>query len=230
MRKIIFINGSPRGKQSGSQFFIEQVQHSLDSVRTHAEVVNIPKQGTNADDLVFQKMIEADGLVFAFPLYVDSLCAGLLDFLNRFVQFASDKPAHKGSKICPVYAVVNCGFHKARNNKIALQIMKNFTQKAGCTWGFGIGIGGGEFCKEESPNALYRWFKKPVFHALTKLSKELTNPSGKPGKDLYATTRMPTRLFNFVANKRWLKKINQNKIISGWDSKPYESNTSDPVC
>jgi len=42
-----------------------------------------------------------------------------------------------------VYAIVNNGFYEGRQNVTALDMMRNFCDRAGLAWGQGVGVGAG---------------------------------------------------------------------------------------
>lgn len=46
-----------------------------------------------------------------------------------------------------VYCLVNCGFYEGHQNKLAIEMMGNWCEKAGIKWGEEVGIGAGGMIK-----------------------------------------------------------------------------------
>ena len=132
--KIGIINGSPRGKKSNSEILIKYLcslleEHQINkyylfSSKIHSEIKS--------------EIHNADALIFAFPLYIDSIPSSLLDILLKFEE---EKIINSKTKI---YCIVNNGFFEGKQNQLAILQMKNWCQKTGAEWGQGVGIGAGE--------------------------------------------------------------------------------------
>jgi len=132
--KVAFINGSPKTKKSSSEKLIMALIGRLKGVSEYA-VCDVTKQ---QPEEVLAAIKDADALVFVFPLYVDALPSRLVKFLeDAQLEIAAASPGAKA------YAVVNNGFYEARQNRIAIEIMKNFCRRAGLPWGRGMGVGAG---------------------------------------------------------------------------------------
>ena len=77
-------------------------------------------------------------MVFAVPLYVDSVPSHMLPFLKEMEAFCREN-----SLRLKVYVVANNGFIEGRQNEPLMQVMENFCTRSGLEWCGGIGIGGG---------------------------------------------------------------------------------------
>lgn len=112
MKKIFLINGSPRGKNSASQYFIQEICELLDAQKVQAGNMNVIDLWRKNDmESVYEEVINSEVILFAFPLYVDSLPSHLIEFLIGLERFIDAHRAQsEGQSIPKAYGVVNCGF------------------------------------------------------------------------------------------------------------------------
>ena len=132
--KIEIINGSPRGGKSNSEILIKYLCSLLEG----HQINKYYSFSSKIDSEIKSEIHNADVLIFAFPLYVDSIPSHLLETI---VKFEEEKIINSKTKI---YCIVNNGFFEGKQNQLAILQMKNWCQKTGAEWGQGIGIGAGE--------------------------------------------------------------------------------------
>ena len=87
---------------------------------------------------ILDRLPGADAVVFGLPLYVDGVPSHVLGFLEEMERFCKEKALH-----LKVYVIANNGFIEGKQNEPLMQVMEHFCQRAGLTWGGGVGIGGG---------------------------------------------------------------------------------------
>ena len=139
--EILMLCGSPRmGK--GPQHC-----HSLDlleqlKTRLAGEGVRI-LPGNPAEDLdrLAQALTGVQALVLSFPLYVDSIPAGLLGTLTELEQRLKGS---QGLERTLVYPLVNCGFFEAAQNRLAISMVWAWCESCGLGQGRALALGGGE--------------------------------------------------------------------------------------
>ncbi|MDF2890534.1 MAG: hypothetical protein K0R80_901 [Clostridia bacterium] len=134
--KIAFINGSPKVKNSTSEYILKTLKPLLPK---EYELIEYHFRTSHLSNHDMEQMAECNVLVFAFPLYVDGIPSHLIHCLYELEMFFNTKSEKK----IVVYSLVNCGFYEGHQNVIALEIMKNWCVKAKLNWGQGLGIGGG---------------------------------------------------------------------------------------
>ena len=81
---IVFINASPKGKNSNSLYFLELLQNSLTKDSSNDITIKqytITSSYSEAD--FYTDIANSQAIVFAFPLYVDSLPSNVLSFLRK---------------------------------------------------------------------------------------------------------------------------------------------------
>lgn len=204
MKDICFINGSPRGKHSGSNYFISELSKLLKKdleckVYTIAEIIK--------NKLIYEDIILYKKLVLVSPLYVDGLPSKLLEFMCDFDDFLSTK---KDLNI-KTYGIINCGFIEGEHASVALDILKNFSTKVNFPWQFGVGIGSGQFTSMTKFAPLKFWLYKPIYNALYNLKLSLED---KPlaNINLFVHVRMYKKLFIMGAHVVWIIKAKKNNL------------------
>lgn len=226
MNEVCFINGSPRGKNSGSQYFIGEISKLLNIEKMKIEHLCIVDclKNNNVEE-VFEKIYKANSIIFVFPLYIDSIPSSMLDFLaqfGEFIQKSSRMNMLDKTKVPRIYAVVNSGFIEGEQNKHALKIMEHFCDRIGFDWRFGLGIGAGEFMKESRDISIESKMKKTIYEAFLILKNDIENSRMVYKDNILANPRMPKFLFMFFGNRHWVriakrKKVKKNELYA----KPY---------
>lgn len=131
MGKILILNGSPRAPKSNSKRYAEIfMRHCM----AETDYRNITKK--NHEELCAALSGYTD-VLFAFPLYADSLPVGFLNFLKAL---EACPPAHK-----PVVSIlINCGFLEAEQSEVAIRMMRLFCRRNGYVMGSVLMLGSGE--------------------------------------------------------------------------------------
>lgn len=139
--KISIINGSPKIGKSTSALLIEYLlailqetspQHIAPEIKTH----HINQSALTAAQI--SDIQNSDALIFAFPLYIDSIPAHLLRQLSVLAQEGFHGKEKK------VYCIVNNGFYEGTQNRVAVEQMKLWCESVHLSWGQAIGTGAGE--------------------------------------------------------------------------------------
>jgi hypothetical protein len=82
----------------------------------------------------------ADLVALAFPLYVDSLPAPVIEALERIAEHRREQDVSRQALFA---ALVNSGFPEAHHNAPALAICEVFARQAGFEWAGGLALGAG---------------------------------------------------------------------------------------
>ena len=131
--RTIFINGSPKKRFCASSYFL-----FLQRLFVGGEKVNEHLRTKGDYQRILDRLPGADAVVFGLPLYVDGVPSHVLGFLKEMERFCKEKALH-----LKVYVIANNGFIEGKQNEPLMQVMEHFCQRAGLTWGGGVGIGGG---------------------------------------------------------------------------------------
>lgn len=213
MNKIYMINGSPKGKKdNNSQYFIDELSNLLNK-----DNIQIKQASTLrcSREEIYPQLMESEAIIFVSPLYVDSLPSSLLNFIVGLESYI--KQAELPNNTFPkIYAIFNCGFFEGHQNKIALDIVKNFCNKIGFTWRFGIGVGAGEFMGGTKVNiSLRSKVKQDTFNALIELKNDIESNNTTLKNNIFTSPKMPRFLFQLAGNIGWIQQAKVNKLKIG---------------
>jgi NAD(P)H-dependent FMN reductase len=212
--KIAAVNGSPKGHKSNSNEIISILKKMI-SADAEWQIVSQIRDFVRMDDPDFSDpLYRSDILIIAFPLYVDSLPASLMKFLEKYRKGcitggSTDLAAGKKQR---VFAVANCGFHEGLQNGSALEMIGHFCNSAGLSWCGGAGIGTGEMIlgiKNVPPEAGIR---KPVTEALRKIADAIEKKDGMLAENIYTQHKIPWLLYKIAGEFGWRQQIKKNRL------------------
>lgn len=200
--KIMMIDGSPKVSKSNSEYFLNILSDFIES----KDIVKYKLSKKVDYEDIIKEINTIDTLVFAFPLYVDSLPSHVLEFLIMIEENFKDN-----LKGVNVYVIANCGFYEGKQNKIALNIMKCWCKKMNIKWAQGIGIGAGEMMGGLRNVPMGKGPNTNLGLALDNLAKNINE--NKSGDDIFTTPSMfPRFAFRLAANRFWISKANRNGL------------------
>lgn len=196
---IVLFDGSPKETDSTSAYLLKTLEADM-----LAQGHTLQWEEARSRDVdVFQNAVLAcDALVLAFPLYVDSIPSHLLRVLEAMQPRLAQAARHT-----KVYAILNNGFFEARQNHIALSMIKLWCEKSGLTWGQGLAAGGGGMA-QAAPMGYGP--SKNMGKALNKLLAAIL--SGESGEDIYTEPNFPRRLYIFSAHMGWRLQAKANGV------------------
>jgi multimeric flavodoxin WrbA len=171
----------------------------------------------------FLRSIErADLLIFAFPLYIDSLPFLMMKALEVIASHYSSQPQIRPKRL---FAISNNGFPEAHHNAIALAICQRFAIDTGMIWAGGLAMGAGEALLSGLPlTGVQRSGRPPVQHIIQALDLASTAlAEGKPipseANRLMAKTPIPFIPFNVwrwifikMARRHWDQQAAANQV------------------
>ena len=210
MQKILMLNVSPRGNSASSLLMLGQIKEKFNKTKEakNFEIsIKSLREFTNNKKNLLQLIHDADDVILASPLYVDTLPAYVIEFLD----YLSDN--FKPTKEVNLYGIVNCGFIEAYYNLPALNIFENFASEVGLNWRFGVGLGAGEFfgsTKDTIP--LEARIKAEYNFALNSFVESFFNKASMNNENITATVKMPKRLYAFVGTRNFKKLGKENNI------------------
>ncbi len=131
---VLILHASPKKKGGASRFFAGLFSLFLPGTRKKTVSINSRQDFQRALEL-FPGM---DVVCFFVPLYVDGLPSHVMEFLSQAEKYCKNHSCR-----FRLYAVSNNGFVEGTQNRPALHMLQAWCERAGITWGGGIGIGGG---------------------------------------------------------------------------------------
>lgn len=201
--KIALINGSPKVKNSASECVLKSLKSLLP---VENEIMEYHFRTSKLKDHDLEQISESNVLVFAFPLYVDGIPSQLLNCLYQMETLFKTKPA----KIMTVYSLVNSGFYEGRQNALALEMMKNWCEKAGLVWRQGLGIGGGGMLPMLSGVPDEKGPKKNFSMALKTIADSIS--TGTSAADIFISPNFPRFAYKLGAEMGWRQQIKANGL------------------
>lgn len=200
---VCFINGSPRGKNSTSNYLIDLIQSYFSDDYPFTKV----KMKDFAEINDIKKILDYENIVIVFPLYGDSLPSTVLDFLVEL-----HKHCDSVETLPNLYAVSNCGFLEGKQIHIAMEIMEHYAKRTGFNWRFGIGLGAGEAFRTTPFLPLKSPMKRKIHKSFKTLQKSIEEQDLSQTKSIFVQQDMGKRLFIFMATKFMVKKGNKNGL------------------
>ena len=191
MKKIAFINGSPKVKDSASGCILQELKSFLEHDSTIIYEYYFRKPQLSVKEM--EQLAECDVLVFAFPLYVDGIPSQLLSCLVQLETFFT---SIKEKEII-VYSLVNCGFYEGHQNELAIEMMENWCVKAGLKWGQGIGIGSGGMLAGLKNVPIGHGPKKNLGKAFKQLANNVLKCTSE--ENIFITANFPRVLYKLAA-------------------------------
>lgn len=189
MANYLILNGSPRAPRSNSHQYAQLLCSELDGTCTEYALLSKDWQA------ILPAMEDCTDLVLVFPLYVDCLPSGMLEFL---IWLQEHPPVNRPT----VHVLINCGFVEPEQNNTALDILRLFCKQAGFPFGSSLSIGGGE-----------AFLKTPfAFLAKAKIQKLAQAVNSRQPATLNVTMPLNKSMFIRAANSYWLKYGEQSGL------------------
>jgi len=205
MSRVVMINGSPKKSGSASGAIIGELERIAGRTFAQYHAMSLFRNES------FEPVLQADAIVIVFPLYVDALPSQLLRLLTRLENPLKQTSGRK----LMLFAICNCGFYEGAQTKTALAILRNFADRAGLRWGYGLGIGcggylGGVKDASKGPTA-------NVHAALREFAAKIESTDGVPLDDefvqlddVFVQPMMPRFLYRLGGHIGWRKMAKAN--------------------
>ena len=123
------------------EFYKEQIKNTLHDVKLN--IVNLT-QICDWDGL-WRSLEEATAIVFMSPVWMDSLPAYVL----RFLESVEPKVLEGESIAGRFYAVLYTHLYESAQTNIAMDMLRCFCERANIMWGKGLGIGAADKLQKE---------------------------------------------------------------------------------
>jgi multimeric flavodoxin WrbA len=148
MRRALLLVGSPKTRKSTSNslggYLFEQL--SSRAIQTETIYLHTVLRSPAKMQALLDAVEAADLVTLAFPLYVDTLPAPVIEALERIAAHRQGRdPSHRQL----FTGIANCGFPEEHHNANALAICEVFARQAGFEWAGALSLGGGEMVAGE---------------------------------------------------------------------------------
>lgn len=170
---------------------------------------------------------QADLLILAFPLYVDTLPYLVINALELIA-------AHRQTQRTPTpirfVAIANCGFPEAHQNETALAICQEFARQTDMIWAGGLALGqGGSIAGR--PLAAVGGMARTVTHALDLAACALAQGQSVPAEavTLLAKPMMPTFFYTLMGNLGWHLQAREQGAFGHLRAQPFAVARDEPA-
>lgn len=220
VRRAVLLVGSPRTKRSTSAslggFLFEQLTACGIETQTIQIYTSINSQMRLNE--MYQAIDNADLVVLAFPLYVDSLPAPVIAALEKIAIHRKEKRSS-----VRFAAIANCGFPEAHHNDTALAICSEFAGQNGFAWMGSLALGGGEGLVHGVPLNEMDGRAIPLKKSLELAAEALAN--GKPipqsARDLLTRPIIPNWMYKLFGGFGWKQQAKQYGMEKNLKRQPY---------
>ncbi|MFH2115959.1 MAG: hypothetical protein ABIJ86_15770 [Spirochaetota bacterium] len=203
--KILMVNGSPKAAVSVSGTILDTIAGMLGPLAETRRIrAVIARRATETD-------LEADVVVVAFPLYIDSLPAPFLEWLISYHELVGARGTRAPAK---VYAICNCGFYEGAQTGLALAVVRNFTCSSGLMWGGGLGIGSGGMLIGLASVPSEASIKRPVSRGLAWMAG-LVAKAEVSGEVRLVQFAFPRFAYIFMAHAGWRQMARTHGLRPG---------------
>lgn len=166
---------------------------------------------------------QADLLILACPLYVDSLPYLVT---NTLELLAAHRQAQHTAAPCQLVALLNCGFPEAQHNDTALAICRQFANQAHFSWRGGLALGqGGTINGRPLPQlgGMVRHLMRALDLAAGALAQGQPIPAEAVA--LMAKPLMPNFFYTLMANLGWRMQARQQGAGGHLQDQPFVEHT-----
>lgn len=220
MPNALLLIGSPKPRRSTSESLGTCLLQGLAArgwTTTRLHILRQLKSQADAD-ILWAAMDQADLIVLAFPLYVDSLPAPVIRMMERFAARRDRSDAPKARALA---VIINCGFPENAHNQVAERICHRFAAEmcliwAGClSMGEGGAIGGKPI--------IDTGMTKNIAGAMILAAAALT--AGRPlppeAAALMAKPLIAPNFYLLAAKIGWWQAAWKNRVLTRLAARPY---------
>ena len=224
IRRALLLVGSPKNRKSTSNslggYLFERL--SAQSIQTETIYLHTVLRSPEGTQALFDALDAADLLTLAFPLYVDSLPAPVIETLERIAAHRHDRETRPQL----FTAIANCGFPEALHNTTALAICETFARQAGFEWAGSLSLGGGE-AVDGQPLAGQRTIRmrKSLELAAEALAQGRAIP--KAAQDLLGKPTIPHWVYRMMGGWRWKRQAKGYGARKSLKQQPYSATASE---
>ncbi len=221
IRQALLLIGSPKTRKSTSNSLGGYLFEQLGTQGVQIETVYLHTVLRNAKKM--QAMMEAleaaDLVTLAFPIYVDTLPAPVIEALERIAAHRlGSAPSQR-----PLFtAIANCGFPEAHHCNTALAICESFARQAGFEWAGSLALGGGQMLNGvplvEAGGMAIR-IRKSLEESAEALAWGQAIPLA--AEEMMATPVIPHLAYRLMSSFRWLVDARSYRTLRSLRRRPY---------
>ena len=223
-RNVLLLIGSPRCERSNSyvigKFLLDKLKEK--GLSCEEAFVNRLVNTREGNEKLLKSVDNADIIVLAAPLYVDSLPSQTIKALELIHEHRKAVSPKKSQLLA---AIMNNGFPEKEHMDIAIKIIRNFAQEANFKWGGGIRVGWGAALNSE-PLKENKGMTRKLTRGLSLASVNLSNGKklSEEAERLASAPFLPLLLVKIMKinlNRSWDKQAKDNNAKAKMYYRPY---------
>jgi multimeric flavodoxin WrbA len=221
IRRALLLVGSPKTRRSASNFLgtylLEQL--AARSIETETVYLHLIPRSEEKSRALLASVDSADLVILAFPVYVDSLPAPVIEALEHI---AAHRQGRSQKRLQLFTAIANCGFPEAAHTATPLAICETFARQAGFAWAGGLGLGGGgivgdmPLTESGGRTMLIRKVLDMTAEALAQ-----GQPVPQPARDALDRPMIPPWLYRLMAELGWWQLAGKYGTRGRLKQRPY---------
>ncbi len=211
-KTVVFVNGTPKIKpeESVSNQLVRMGKEYMASQELEFYEIQVRKSVSNRNSADFDLLLNADAIVFTFPLYIFCLPGILMRFLQDFHLYLKENGGFINR--VKVYAVVNCGFPEAFINQEAVRVIECFSRQTGAEFGFGTMIGSGGMLLGTMDAPFMKKMKGDLISAFQRIKDGILLDRKDSGEPVLTEANFPRKLYYFMGNRGWYSNAKANGL------------------
>ncbi len=165
-------------------------------------------------DGIYRHLEDAHAIVLAADVYLDSVSANVLEFLEKVEQAVIGGESIGGK----FYAILYTELYEGEQTSVAMEVLKNFCVHANITWGRGLGIGGNKVEAVSGRRSLWNRFRRSAADFRQRSLREQALFIGEKlqGTDVYIKPEEVSRKEYIRKMNHEMKKSNRVKIAQNF--------------
>lgn len=211
-RKIVLIDASPKVTEASvSDLLTSMVEDHMKGKLYGVKKINV-RQSMKKNELTedYEALLQADAIVFTFPLYIFCLPGILMQYLQDYYDYyQKHKPEAKKVKI---YTVINCGFPEAFINEEASRVIKSFSEKVNGIFRFAIMIGGGGMLLGAKDAPFMAKSMQELNSAFSQIAEDIKDENLPNKTNLQIKMNCPDFLYYFMGGRGWISTARKNGL------------------
>ena len=228
VRRALLLVGSPRTRNSTSYSLGGYLFERLGAQSIHTETIYLHTVLSTPEKrkALLDAVDGADLVTLAFPLYVDSLPAPVMEGLERI---AAHRRGRAQARRQLFTAIANCGFPEAHHNATALAICDTFARQAEFQWAGSLALGGGQGIVGR-PLAELGGRTIPLRKALELAAEALAQGQAIPkaAQDMMAKPPIPAWLYRLLGGYGWKRQAKSYGAEKSLQRQPYAAQARRP--
>jgi len=222
IQRALLLVGSPKTRKSTSNslggYLFEQLEAR--SIPTETIYLHTVLRSPAKMQALLEAVEAADLVTLAFPLYVDSLPAPVIEALERI---AAHRQGRAQTRRQLFSAIANCGFPEAFQCYTALAICEIFAHQANFEWAGSLALGGGEGIVGGIPLADLDGRAIPIRKALELAAEALAQCQAIPkqAQNILAKPVIPNWVYCLMSTLGWKQRAKSYGVQKSLKRKPY---------